>query len=241
MPQQRFGMEEKMNEPSVAQIRAFRLRAHHLDRTYAYEDIPEAVGACGMQNTPPGAWENALYHRIPSCSLMQMERLLYGSPTDSETGKALLQAWSLRGAPFVFPASESGTFLSALIPQEDEPWIYTRGITLALDYLGLEMGPLFELLKQVISGLDRNVIVGKNPLDQTLAQWMLPFLPEEKRALDAALHVRRTGPSDRGRSGGFLPASSMCLLRPGGIRQASAGRPFLHFLSELAGDFPVPG
>ena len=110
-----------MNEPSVAQIRAFRLRAHHLDRTYAYEDIPEAVGACGMQNTPPGAWENALYHRIPSCSLMQMERLLYGSPTDSETGKALLQAWSLRGAPFVFPASESGTFLSALIPQEDEP------------------------------------------------------------------------------------------------------------------------
>ena len=115
--------EEKMNEPSVAQIRAFRLRAHHLDRTYAYEDIPEAVGACGMQNTPPGAWENALYHRIPSCSLVQMERLLYGSPADSETGKALLQAWSLRGAPFVFPASESGTFLSALIPQEDEPWI----------------------------------------------------------------------------------------------------------------------
>ena len=127
-----------MNEPSVAQIRAFRLRAHHLDRTYAYEDIPEAVGACGMQNTPPGSWENALYHRIPSCSLVQMERLLYGSPTDSETGKALLQAWSLRGAPFVFPASESGTFLSALIPQADEPWIYTRGITLALDYLGME-------------------------------------------------------------------------------------------------------
>ena len=209
MPQQRFGMEEKMNEPSMAQIRAFRLRAHHLDRTYAYEDIPEAVGACGMQNTPPGAWENALYHRIPSCSLVQMERLLYGSPADSETGKALLQAWSLRGAPFVFPASESGTFLSALIPQEDEPWIYTRGITLALDYLGMEMSPLFELLKQVISGLDRNVIVGKNPLDQTLAQWMLPFLPEEKQRL--WMQPSMYGEPDRQTVGGAVVSF---LLRP---------------------------
>ena len=181
-----------MNEPNLAQIRAFRLRAHHLDRTYAYEDIPEAVGACGMQNTPPGAWENALYHRIPSCSLMQMEQLLYGdpkslensgSPKASETGRMLLQAWSLRGAPFVFPVSESGAFLSALIPQTDEPWIYTRGITLALDYLGMEMEPLLELLKQVMIRLDNAVITGKNSLDQTLAEWMLPLLPKEKQAL----------------------------------------------------------
>ena len=181
-----------MNEPNLAQIRAFRLRAHHLDRTYAYEDIPEAVGACGMQNTPPGAWENALYHRIPSCSLVQMEQLLYGdpkslensgSPKASETGRMLLQAWSLRGAPFVFPASESGAFLSALIPQTDEPWIYTRGITLALDYLGMEMEPLLELLKQVMIRLDNAVITGKNSLDQTLAEWMLPLLPKEKQAL----------------------------------------------------------
>ncbi|HIV90065.1 MAG TPA: winged helix DNA-binding domain-containing protein [Candidatus Eisenbergiella stercoravium] len=181
-----------MNEPNLAQIRAFRLRAHHLDRTYAYEDIPEAVGACGMQNTPPGAWENALYHRIPSCSLVQMEQLLYGdpkslensgSPKASETGRMLLQAWSLRGAPFVFPVSESGAFLSALIPQTDEPWIYTRGITLALDYLGMEMEPLLELLKQVMIRLDNAVITGKNSLDQTLAEWMLPLLPKEKQAL----------------------------------------------------------
>lgn len=181
-----------MNEPNLAQIRAFRLRAHHLDRTYAYEDILEAVGACGMQNTPPGAWENALYHRIPSCSLVQMEQLLYGdpkslensgSPKASETGRMLLQAWSLRGAPFVFPVSESGAFLSALIPQADEPWIYTRGITLALDYLGMEMEPLLELLKQVMIRLDNAVITGKNSLDQTLAEWMLPLLPKEKQAL----------------------------------------------------------
>ena len=50
-----------MNEPSMEQIRAFRLRGHHLDRIYPAETVLEAVGACGMQNTPPGAWENALY------------------------------------------------------------------------------------------------------------------------------------------------------------------------------------
>ena len=198
-----------MKEPGMAQIRAFRLRAHHLDRIYAYEDIPEAVGACGMQNTPPGAWENALYHRVPSCTLSQMEQLLYGCPTASGTGRTLLQAWSLRGAPFVFPASESGVFLSALIPQAEEPWIYTRGIALALEYLGMEMEPLLELLKQVILRLDDTVITGKNALDQTLAEWMLPFLPKEKRELWN--HPSMYGEPDRQTVGGAVVSF---LLRP---------------------------
>ena len=211
-------MKRKMNEPNLTQIRAFRLRAHHLDRTYSYEEIPEAVGACGMQNTPPGAWENALYHRIPSCSLVQMKQLLYGDPKSlgysgcpkaSETGRTLLQAWSLRGAPFVFPASESGVFLSALIPQAEEPWIYTRGIALALEYLGMEMEPLLELLKQVILRLDDTVITGKNALDQTLAEWMLPFLPKEKRELWN--HPSMYGEPDRQTVGGAVVSF---LLRP---------------------------
>ena len=199
-----------MNEPSMEQIRAFRLRGHHLDRIYPAETVLEAVGACGMQNTPPGAWENALYQRVPSCSLSRMEELLSGKRHAAEKpfpdkkphpagmltedavsrpdrtlqpDRTLLQAWSLRGAPFVFPASESPVFLSALIPQAEAPWIYTRGITLALDFLGMEMEPFFELLKQVIVRLDDAVIVGKNSLDQTLAGWMEPFLPEEKRQL----------------------------------------------------------
>lgn len=239
-----------MNEPNLAQIRAFRLRAHHLDRTYAYEDIPEAVGACGMQNTPPGAWENALYHRIPSCSLVQMEQLLYGdpkslensgSPKASETGRMLLQAWSLRGAPFVFPASESGAFLSALIPQTDEPWIYTRGITLALDYLGMEMEPLLELLKQVMIRLDNAVITGKNSLDQTLAEWMLPLLPKEKQALWNQPSMY--GEPDRQTVGGAVVSF---LLRPCAFcglvvfgRRLPEGPSFTSFRNWLGGSLPL--
>ena len=40
----------------------------------------------------------------------------------------MLQAWSFRGVPAVFPAAESSVFLSALAARPgEEPWIYTRG------------------------------------------------------------------------------------------------------------------
>ena len=83
----------------------------------------------------------------------------------------------------MFPVSESSAFLSALIPDEPEPWIYTQGITLALDYLQMDSDSLLEMLKQVIPQLDDHVIVSKSALDQTLAGWMTPLIPVQKREL----------------------------------------------------------
>ncbi|MCQ5385895.1 winged helix DNA-binding domain-containing protein [Hungatella hathewayi] len=165
-----------MTEPSIEQIRIFRLRSHHLDAVYWKSETDRLVGACGMQNTPPGAWETALFNRVPDCTLSDMEHLLYEQ-------KTLLQAWSYRGTPVVFPVSESSAFLSALIPDEPEPWIYTQGITLALDYLQMDSDSLLEMLKQVIPQLDDHVIVSKSALDQTLAGWMTPLIPVQKREL----------------------------------------------------------
>lgn len=165
-----------MGEINVEQIRSFRLHSHHLDKKYQKTDIVELVGACGMQNTPPGAWETALYNRVPGCSVSEMEHLLYKE-------KSLLQAWSLRGAPTVFPVWESDVFLSALISEEGEPWIYTPGILLALDFLQMTFDNLFDILKQVMPQLDDKAIISKSTLDQTLAEWMLPLLPIEKREL----------------------------------------------------------
>ena len=165
-----------MNSPTEDQIRSFRLRSHHLDRIYGRETLLEAAGACGLQNSPPGAWEAAIHNRIPELGGKELRDVL-------EENKILLQAWSFRGVPVVFPAEERRTFLSALIPAEGEPWIYTRGIGLALDALGLDFGYLLRLLFQVIPGLDYRSISGKNELDQMLAAWMEPFLPEEKRQI----------------------------------------------------------
>ena len=163
-----------MVNPSVEQIRNFRLRSHHVDAWYAPCDVAAVVGACGMQNTPPGAWEASLHNRIPELCRTDMDRTLNDE-------KTLLQAWSLRGAPVIFPVKESAVFLSALVPQEGEPWLYTRGIGLALDALGMGFNELLSALRQVMPGLDDQTIVSKVALDQTLADWMEPLLPAEKR------------------------------------------------------------
>ena len=161
-------------EPNVEHIRNFRLHAHYLDAWYDEADVLAVVGACGMQNTPPGAWEAALHNRVPACDRARMDRLLYED-------RSLVQAWSFRGAPVVFPAAESDAFLSALIPQGDEPWIYTMGIGLALDALGMEFDEVLALLERVMPKLDDKVVVSKTALDQTLADWIEPLLPAGKR------------------------------------------------------------
>lgn len=165
-----------MDSISRKQIRQFRLHTHHLDTSYHKDDTVAVAGACGFQNTPAGAWENALHNRIPDFKRDDMKQML-------EIDKTLLQTWSFRGAPVVFPTLESDAFLPALISKQDEPWIYTRGIQLALDFLQMPMRELLELLKQVIPKLDCEIIKSKTTLDQTLAEWILPLLPSDKKDL----------------------------------------------------------
>lgn len=117
-----------------------------------------------------------IHNRIPDFKLDDMAQML-------EVKKTLLQAWSFRGAPVVFPTSESDAFLSALVSKQDEPWIYTQGIQLALDFLQMPFEELLLLLKQVMPKLDGEVLKSKTMLDQTLAEWVLPLLPENKRDL----------------------------------------------------------
>lgn len=191
-----------MTEVTREQIRQFRIHSHHLDRWYGIEEAASAAGACGFQNSPPGAWETSLCNRISDVTHKEAEALL-------EREKALLQAWSFRGAPVVFPKDESNVFLSALVPEGEEPWIYTRGIDLALDFLQMPFEELLFLLGQVIGKLDGKVVKSKAALDQLLAQWMLPLIPEDKRNL-------WTSPSMYGSSGSQTVggAAVSFLLRP---------------------------
>ena len=165
-----------MDTVTKEQVRLYRLKAHHLDKHYHAVDVLAAVGACGMQNSPPGAWEDALHQRIPGLALSDMRQML-------ESSKTLLQAWSIRGVPLVFPTVESDAFLSALVSDGDESWIYTRGITLALYYLQMSFSELLPLVAKALTQLDDLVVKTKTTLDQTLADWVAPLLPEGKRGL----------------------------------------------------------
>ncbi len=191
-----------MYEAATENIRAFRLRAHHLDAAYSLDDATRLAGACGMQDSPPGAWEAALHVRIPEFRHADADRLL-------NREKSLVQAWSLRGAPFVFPASESATFLSALIPQPGEPWIYTNGIGLALDALDMDFDTLLDCAREAAHRLDGVTISSKVLLDQAMADWMEPHLPAEKRKTWRAPSMY--GSPDKQTVGG---AAASFLLRP---------------------------
>ena len=163
-----------------------------------------------MQNTPPGAWETALHSRVPGCTMSQMEDLL-------NKDRLLLQAWSYRGAPVVFPEAESDVFLYSLASidhgGEKEPWIYTSGISLALEYLQMDFDELLELLMRVMPRLDDALIISKNSLDQTLAS-----------------HVWGSKQADGRRRGGVFPSSSLFLSRPGSIRKTPKNLALLYFL-----------
>ena len=153
-----------------AQIRAFRLGSHHLDLPLPPDRLLEAAGACGIQNSPPGAWETALWDRVDGVTRSQLEEIL-------SQEKTLLQAWSIRGVPLIFPTQDAGVFLSPLCAQAgEEPWIYTRGLSGALDAFQLSFDTLLPLAEQACACLEETVH-SKEALDRRLAALLEPMLP----------------------------------------------------------------
>lgn len=164
-------------EISFQNIRAHRLRAHHLAEKLPPGSFERAAGACGVQNSPPGAWETALHARVKGCTLPQLQNALY-------IEKSLLQAWSCRGVPLIFPTGQSEVFLSPLIAQPgEEPWVYTRGVTAALDFLQMRFDELLPLVKRAAGYLDEHTVQSKETLDRVLAERVAPELPVQKQAL----------------------------------------------------------
>lgn len=168
-----------MAQPPVVtaeMARSHRLRAHHLAAPLPPGAYCEAAAACGLQNSPPGAFETALFARVQGASPAGIRRALYEE-------KSLLQAWSLRGAPAVFPTRDSDVFLCALQgAHSEQPWVYTRGIGLALGRLSMTVQQLWPLVRGAAQQcLGRQVIVGKPALDAAVAALVLPQLPVEKQ------------------------------------------------------------
>lgn len=157
------------------QVRWYRLAVHYLDHLYPASCLEAVAGVCGLQNSPPGAWETAAFARLADCPLSRLQAAL-------EQEKTLLQAWSYRGASVVFPAAESPVFLSALAARpREEPWIYTRGITLALEYLGISWEQALDLVRRAAACLDTRTVQSKEELDRVLAAEAAPLLPPSLR------------------------------------------------------------
>lgn len=192
-----------MTKIELNQIRDYRLGVHHLDKKIPPSELARAAGACGLQNSPPGAWETALFNRLEGCTLPMLRAALYEE-------KSLLQAWSFRGAPVVFPTGQSGVFLTALLAREGEqPWIYTLGISGALEFLQMSFDDLLQRTRRAAEYLDSHVVKSKQALDGVLARLVQEELPAEKQALWTAPSMY--GRPDRQTMGG---AAVSFLLRP---------------------------
>ena len=189
------------------QVRALRLRRHHGDPARPPGALGAPAAGCGVQNSPPGAWETALWNRVEDVTLPQLEQALNGE-------KTLLQAWSIRGVPLVFPTKDAGVFLAPLCARPgEEPWIYTRGITGALEALGLGFDDLLPLVESACACLDKETVQSKEALDRRLAGVIEPMLPPEVRPAWNAPSMY--GQPDRQTVGG---AAVSFLLRPCSFR-----------------------
>ena len=124
--------------PSRAEVIAFRLAAHHLHERRGVDEMLAVAGACGVQDSPPGSALLALHARLRGLTREDVDRAV--------ADRRLLRTWSVRGAPFVVPATSAPTFtLGVLPPTEEALRHFLPGVGPSLDRLGLTLGEAVDL------------------------------------------------------------------------------------------------
>lgn len=156
------------------EVRSHLFQAHHL--VTPADSLPEAAGVCGFQNSPPGTWLCAAFNRLRSCSAWQLQQEL-------DEGRGIMQAWSLRGAPWIFPLHDAAVYLDALCAEEGESWIYTNGLRCCQKEIGVPFSVLLQELMQCLQVLEKEPVVSKQRLDQVLAAAMLQRIPASLHSL----------------------------------------------------------
>lgn len=150
----------------------FRLQGQHLSHRLAPGELLLAAGACGVQNTPPGAAALSLNARLSGLTLNAVQQAL-------EEEKTLLQTWSMRGAPAIFPTRNAAVFTTGLLPGDSRTLqAFITGSEQPLEQLGMQVEELVRLTAEAVRVvLDGRILANKSKLDQKLAQHILSGLP----------------------------------------------------------------
>lgn len=198
--------EPRCSEELRSRILHRRLTVHHLTGRLPPGSLSEAAGACGVQNTPNGSAELSLSARVEGVRPEEVTRAL--------ENRALVQAWSLRASPHIFPADEHGTFTLSLLPQDERSLLYfIRGAGEPLSRAGMSAGELMEMIAPVISEVLDGRGLTKDELGREVADRLAATLPPERRTV-------WNGPDRFGRLGETLVRYGMYL--------ASLGRTVCH-------------
>lgn len=198
-------------QTSAEQIRGFRLRGHGLDRHRLERHRPDrhalnepseaaadptaamldAAGRCGVQNSPPGSALLALDARVGALSAAHFEGAI-------AEDRSLLQTWSLRGAPYVFPTADAALFTSGVLPPTEEAARrFLPGVVPALDALGITLTAMSDVLAAELPAVLAGRQLDIHESGTELAPRVEPRLSAAQRA-----YWREEGPHAPGQSQG---------------------------------------
>lgn len=182
-------MAEKVStKVSTPEVIAFRLNAHHLTHRVACDQLLEAAGRCGIQNSPPGSALLALHARVRD---LTEERLKAAVAED----KTLLQSWCMRGAPFLFPTLDIPVFTTGVLPPTEaamghflpgvQPTIAKLNLSLtkAVEMCGAEISSVLSGRKLAINELGENLATRISrkltPSQRTIWEAVGPWAPNQ--------------------------------------------------------------
>lgn len=128
-----------------------------------------------MQNTPPGSAGLALHARIGGLTPGEVDAALLES-------KALLQAWSLRAAPHVFPTADASLFTLGLLPPDEESTrAFIYGVVPALDKIGISAMQVVDLCATALLAELNGQSLTKDELGLRLSARIVPLLTAPQR------------------------------------------------------------
>jgi hypothetical protein len=148
---------------------AFRLAEHA--RTAHGTELLDAARRCGVQNTPPGGAGVALAARVDGVTADSVHVAL-------EQDRTLLQAFSFRADPHVFPTADRPTFTQRLLPDDEEALRgLLTGAVQALDRIGISASDVVDLAADAAPAVLDGKALTKDDLGREIGDVLTDRLP----------------------------------------------------------------
>ena len=165
-----------------SKVLGYRLSGHNLSERLPAERLLEASGACGVQNSPPGSAALSLLARVDGLTPEMVRSALLD--------RSMMEAWSMRASPHLFPTALAGVFGPCLVPDERTYADVVIGMVPLLDEMNIDMSEAYRMSEQAVKAeLDGREML-KDELAERSAIRIAPALNDEQRGtwtLDSGL------------------------------------------------------
>jgi hypothetical protein len=166
-------MGQGMTTAERTKVLGYRLSGHHLSEKVPTERLLEAAGACGVQNTPPGSAALSLLARVDGLTPMMLRSALLD--------RSLMEAWSMRASPHLFPTALAGVFGPCLVPDESSMTDVVIGIVPLLDEMRLDMPEAYRMAERAVRKELDGTEMPKAELAVRAARRIAPTLSVERQ------------------------------------------------------------